>query len=65
MNMPGFNAESSIGPSMGIYRQQTLARQDNRAVVPLLPREQRCTTVYSGYITYPMRVATLRISPRE
>jgi hypothetical protein len=66
MNLPGFTAESSIGPNMGIYRQRALARgsvasnslpqQANMMFVPQLPRERQCTTIHSGYVTYPMLV---------
>jgi hypothetical protein len=66
MSMPGFTAESSIGRRLGIYRQRALAHepvglssgrhQANMMIIPQLPREQQCTTIHSGYITYPMVV---------
>lgn len=76
MNIPGFNAESSLGPAIGIYRGNVVfGRSDvvnrNRnpplagTVHPALERHQRCTTVYSGYVTYPMRVCQLPNIPSD
>jgi hypothetical protein len=98
MNMPGFTAESSLGPTIGIYRGNivygrleavkrswglplsgtmypALARgfagltpvpqESAFAILPLLERHQQCTTVYSGYITYPMRVCEFPNLPSD
>ena len=89
MNMPGFDAEASLGPTIGIYRgnvasgrldavkrssslllsgtmHPALARglggmtpipqEAAFTIPPPLPRYTQCTTFYSGYVTYPMRV---------
>src|SRR5215213_5666977 len=98
MNLPGFTAESSLGPTIGIYRGNvasgrldaikrssrlplsgtmhpaltqgfgglTPIRQESAfAILPLLERHQRCTTVYSGYIAYPMRVCEFPNLPSD
>ena len=40
MNIPGFNAESSLGPTMGIYRgivaSGSFSSEDSRQVMPQL-----------------------------
>ena len=40
MSMPGFDAESSLGPSMGVYRREAVfgrfPSEDSRAVMPQL-----------------------------
>ena len=40
MSMPGFDAESSLGPSMGVYRRKAVfgrfPSEDSRAVMPQL-----------------------------
>jgi hypothetical protein len=94
MNIPGFDAEASLGPTMGIYRgkavfgtfgkgetslrlplvgtmRPALARglggvtpvpQGAVSTIPVpLERYKQCTTVYSGYVAYPMTACTLRL----
>src|SRR4051812_14143733 len=88
MNIPGFNAESSLGPSRGMYRGKavfgglgavksgsgpalagtmhpalergwaglTPVPQETAFTIPPLVRSKKCTTHYSGYVTYPMRL---------
>jgi hypothetical protein len=89
MNMPGFDAERSLGPAEGVYLGHALAGASGAAgggtgiaragttrpapgrgsggqpplaqgatfvVQPLLQRAQQCTTTFSGYVTYPMKV---------
>jgi hypothetical protein len=66
VRLPGFTAELSLGPNAGVYRQRTsagaplasnsVAGQASSTMVPQLEKARRCTTVYSGYVTYPMVV---------
>jgi hypothetical protein len=61
MNVPGFVAQSSLGKPMGTYC--TFAAKGSHQVPasgfniqPALPRYTQCTTIYSGYVTYPQTV---------
>jgi len=56
MNMPGFNADSSLGPTTGVYPgNAVLGRSDG--IVPMLKKQRSCTTRYAGFnIIYPMTV---------
>ena len=54
--MPGFNADSSLGPTTGVYPgNAVLGRSDG--IVPMLKKQRSCTTRYAGFnIIYPMTV---------
>jgi hypothetical protein len=89
MNMPGFDAESSLDKAIGRYRGNIasgrlgtvqsgsrlpvveamdqaqarglggfppVAEGGAFTIAPALERHQQCQTIYSGYVTYPMRV---------
>jgi hypothetical protein len=56
MKLPGFSAEKAIYRSAGKYKMANAADSRVNAVIePQLPRAVQCTTVYSGYITYPFK----------
>ena len=57
MKMPGFNAESSLGPSAGVYVKGKLLSASTTQLVggvvrPALRRAQACSTTYKAYISH-------------
>jgi hypothetical protein len=69
MKMPGFTAELSLGWHAGTYcrlgaKSPQLVPLSGFKIQPALPRATQCTTVYSGYVTYPQRVCEPRHSPQ-
>jgi hypothetical protein len=57
MSLPGFDAELSLGSSARRYGGSVSGHQrSDFNVRPALERESQCTTEYSGFVTYPMRV---------
>jgi hypothetical protein len=56
MNMPGFNAESSLGPTKGAYRSNTVFGKSAAVEIAqrtlLAPRRQSCTEKYGAYISH-------------
>lgn len=58
MKMPGFNAESSLGPTTGTYRVNTVFGRSG-GIVPMLKKQRSCTTKYAGFnVIYPMIVCS-------
>lgn len=66
MNLPGFNAEWSLGPSAGGYRGKNVfgssgtAEMARRTVLPAKSRQQSCSTKYSAYISHWFPVTVCR-----
>jgi hypothetical protein len=66
MNLPGFNAEWSLGPSTGGYRGKNVFRGSGttemarRTVLPAEARQQSCSTKYSAYISHWFPVTVCR-----
>jgi len=54
MNLPGFNAESSLGPSAGAYLGRNMSGRSptTGVVTPALPRARSCTTKYGAWISH-------------
>jgi hypothetical protein len=57
MKLPQFNAESSLGPTKGIYRGNAVLGGSG-GIVPMLKKQRSCTTKYAGYVDYPMTVCS-------
>ena len=55
MNMPGFTADSSLGPTTGTYRVDTVFGRSG-SILPMLKKQRSCTTTYAGFVVYPMTV---------
>lgn len=55
-NLPGFNAESSLGASAGVYRARStrgsITETATGLVTPAVPRARWCQTVYRTYISH-------------
>jgi hypothetical protein len=66
MSIPGFSADSSLGPVRGIYRGSAVSRGSgdldalapaatSRVLTALAPFKE-CTITHSGFVTFPVRV---------
>ena len=65
MKLPGFNAESSLGPSQTTYFAKnsgglSAADATRGAVLPARRRQQSCSTKYSAYISHHFPVTVCR-----
>jgi len=66
MKLPGFNAESSLGPSRTAYFAKNVSGDSNAAhstrgtVLPARRRQQSCATKYSAYISHYFPVTVCR-----
>ena len=66
MKLPGFNAESSLGPSQTAYFGNNVSGGSSAAhgtrgtVVPARRRQQSCSTKYSAYISHHFPVTVCR-----
>jgi hypothetical protein len=66
MRMPGFNAERSLGPPRGVYRGAAFVGGSGAASIrPALKRSTYCTTIHSGFVTFPIRVCRLPYPPPD
>ena len=52
MNLPGFDAESSLVPTKGIYRSNGVSGRSGMVEMAIDPKSNYGTTIYGAYISH-------------